>query len=1006
MSESRNINLDAEGQAFENLGKKVDALAGSLNDAIKGTDNLSNSLRGIKNQNVKLNFENNINDSIKSLKEYQDLLTKIKDTKFFNKNKESYFQSQEQALNSLTIAWNKYANSLNSGKINGGNMFKGDIATTVLRYANAYNALYGDLQKVNPMIAEFANKMNSMDKFSPKSYTYAVENLTEIFNLFKQLQGMGVEFKGFKQFEGELPKIVELSDKVKTKFTEMSNIINNNGNTSTNASANNTVNGLGKIGEKLDEVKGKSADSANAIKKNQDTIQNEINETTNALKNLNSEMAKTSSGGNGNNGGNGNGNWSTGNDDADRFINRLAKERNMEVKSLSSTYDTTNPDGIVRLVTAIEMYNNATKEAARATVTFNTANGEMLAETTRVSKNFKALTDSIQAINDKVTSFAGLKNIKLDNLSSNAKIKLVDESHLSEVNSKISDVISQIDILKSRGTEISKEEETHINKQINDISNLIKEYKNAESVKGKLSAQTFAEGKKTTFNNYENLIASAKKLGVYADDVVTRMTQVKESINSVDKTGLDNINDKYKTFRAEVTKLKTELSNVPKFTTQINALKNNGADYSAYTEQFARLNSLMNEYKVTLGVINATDDMVWIDGQKDVKVYEKEISNLIASLSKVKQQQAQGWVTSDIKISGSQMQKQNQMLSVISDLNTVYNYGKLIGVQFNKSGNEIVMSFKGVDNVFTKIRGRVDDVSGSLQTMTTQSKGAAGFFGTLGSMMQKFAGYFSMYFSGFTLVLRLFNAFRDGANSLKEYDSALTTISYTMDVTKQQLNQLGENSLKMAKNLRTSTQDALSVAQIYANINESIESVSNKSKNTLVLSNLTGMDAEQAASDIQAVLQSFNYADDQIGHVVDVYDKISASIAVDYSKGIEGIAEAVQTAGQTAKMAGVNFEQLSAIVAKAMEVTRQEGSQIGNGLKTIMTRLSKVGELTGEVDNETLSKASDSLHKIGIEVYNLDGSYRQFDVIMTELANKWDTLTDAEKANLSFNIAA
>lgn len=102
----------------------------------------------------------------------------------------------------------------------------------------------------------------------------------------------------------------------------------------------------------------------------------------------------------------------------------------------------------------------------------------------------------------------------------------------------------------------------------------------------------------------------------------------------------------------------------------------------------------------------------------------------------------------------------------------------------------------------------------------------------------------------------------------------------------------------------------------------------------------------------------------------------------------------------------LSFEQLAAIVGKTAEKTRLDGSQIGNGLKTIMTRLSKVGELSDEVDPETLSDASESLHKIGIEVYNADGSFRKFDVIMGELANKWDTLSDAEKSNISFSIAA
>lgn len=111
------------------------------------------------------------------------------------------------------------------------------------------------------------------------------------------------------------------------------------------------------------------------------------------------------------------------------------------------------------------------------------------------------------------------------------------------------------------------------------------------------------------------------------------------------------------------------------------------------------------------------------------------------------------------------------------------------------------------------------------------------------------------------------------------------------------------------------------------------------------------------------------------------------------------MAEAVQTAGQTAKAAGLSFEQLAAITAKTAESTRQQGSQIGNALKTIFTRLSKASKLAGdEVDNATLSNASKALHEVGIAVYETNGEYREFDVIMSELSQKWDALTDAQKA--------
>ena len=46
------------------------------------------------------------------------------------------------------------------------------------------------------------------------------------------------------------------------------------------------------------------------------------------------------------------------------------------------------------------------------------------------------------------------------------------------------------------------------------------------------------------------------------------------------------------------------------------------------------------------------------------------------------------------------------------------------------------------------------------------------------------------------------------------------------------------------------------------------------------------------------------------------------------------MAEGIQVAGSTAKQAGMDFEQTASIIAKAVEKTRLEGSQVGNGLKT------------------------------------------------------------------------
>lgn len=146
--------------------------------------------------------------------------------------------------------------------------------------------------------------------------------------------------------------------------------------------------------------------------------------------------------------------------------------------------------------------------------------------------------------------------------------------------------------------------------------------------------------------------------------------------------------------------------------------------------------------------------------------------------------------------------------------------------------------------------------------------------------------------------------FKEGTTVVKEFDDGLTNISYTMDVTKSQLDGIGQSVLDLSKDLKSSIDDSMQVAKIYANMNTTAEEIKKLSEPTLIMTNLTGFDAATMADDIQAVTQQFEIAAEDSMHIADVYDTISKNISVDYSKGIEAIAESVQVAGSTAKQAG------------------------------------------------------------------------------------------------------
>lgn len=252
------------------------------------------------------------------------------------------------------------------------------------------------------------------------------------------------------------------------------------------------------------------------------------------------------------------------------------------------------------------------------------------------------------------------------------------------------------------------------------------------------------------------------------------------------------------------------------------------------------------------------------------------------------------------------------------------------------------------------------------------------------------------------------DSMNQGRTAVLEYDKSLTAIKYTMNMTDEQFNQLGKDTVQMARDLRMSVQDAMAISQIYANMTTTSEDILKVGRPTAILANLTGVSTEQASNQIQSVLQQFDLLEDDAMHIVDVYDKISASIKMDYAKGVNAISSAVSVAGQVAHDAGLSFEELSASVAKIVETARVEGAQAGNALKTMITRISKASKLSGadDVDNDTISKAAAALNQVGVKVYEANGSFRNLRDILTDLTEVWDSLTDAQRSNIAFEVAA
>lgn len=342
------------------------------------------------------------------------------------------------------------------------------------------------------------------------------------------------------------------------------------------------------------------------------------------------------------------------------------------------------------------------------------------------------------------------------------------------------------------------------------------------------------------------------------------------------------------------------------------------------------------------------------------------------------------------------------------------------------STGKITQKFKDDSGNIITITSNIDELNKALRTTqkiqysSSGSGGSGSFLSGLKNLVsgnfKSIVGEIGSSVANVQILGQAFQQMKDGFNTFLDFNKGLTNISYTMDMSKEQLSSLGSSAVDMAKDLSMSLDNTMDIYQIYANMNTTSKEIQETAKPTAILSNLSGVDASTAADQVQGILQQFHMledgsttAADASMHVVDVLDKISGAVGMDYAKGIKVMTDAVQASGQVAFDAGMSYEQLAAISAKVAERTREDGSSIGNALKTIITRTTKVGKMpqyADEVDNATLSNASESLHSVGIDVYNPDGSDRGIITVLSELKAKWDDLSDAQQAKIAFDVAA
>ena len=230
--------------------------------------------------------------------------------------------------------------------------------------------------------------------------------------------------------------------------------------------------------------------------------------------------------------------------------------------------------------------------------------------------------------------------------------------------------------------------------------------------------------------------------------------------------------------------------------------------------------------------------------------------------------------------------------------------------------------------------------------------------------------------------------FKELANITIEIEKSLTDVNRVLGLSTSGLQKFSSELFTISKQTASSFDDATKAALEFSRQGLNTEETLKRTADALTLVRLTGISSKQAVEDLTSTINGFSKAGLTTAQVV---NKLAA-VEQDFAVSASDLTEALSRTGQAAQEAGVDFDQLNALVTTAQQSTARGGAVIGNALKTIFTRLQRTDTL-------------DQLEKFNIIVRDVEGNILPAVQILQNFANKYNDLADAQRAQLSEQVA-
>lgn len=248
-------------------------------------------------------------------------------------------------------------------------------------------------------------------------------------------------------------------------------------------------------------------------------------------------------------------------------------------------------------------------------------------------------------------------------------------------------------------------------------------------------------------------------------------------------------------------------------------------------------------------------------------------------------------------------------------------------------------------------------------------------------------------------------ALQETKRFIKEFDSSMNEIqAITLKSDKDMVN-IRQNTVNKAIGLRTSVSNVATTEAALYRQGLSDAEVSSRTDSIIKFATVTKLNVAEATKIITTALQNdlVPSAEQAMDALVALGDS-AATTAAEIGKGM-------QKAAASAKVAGVSYSELTALLTIGTSDTQLSGTQVGTALQTVFSRMRRlsISGYTADQNGEktTASDAEAALKSVGVDLWDdkTIGKMRSAYDVLSDLSKVWQNLSDAQK-NIVMNALA